>query len=88
MPELCRFYGIQISMRWNEFGRHNAPHIHAKYGDQKIALNFNGEILAGSISVNKLRLVREWITIHKNELEQAWICAAMQDDIQKIAPLA
>lgn len=30
MPEISRFFGIIITMYWND---HNPPHFHAQYGD-------------------------------------------------------
>ena len=30
MPEISRFYGIVITMYWND---HNPPHFHARYGE-------------------------------------------------------
>jgi hypothetical protein len=33
MPELSRFYGITISMYFNDTSQHHKPHIHAYYGD-------------------------------------------------------
>ena len=32
MPELARFYGIRIQMRFRD---HNPPHFHAEYGEFK-----------------------------------------------------
>jgi hypothetical protein len=29
VPEICRFFGMVITMNYNE---HNPPHFHARYG--------------------------------------------------------
>ena len=36
MPEICRFYGIVIAVFFDE---HNPPHFHARYGDDKAAID-------------------------------------------------
>lgn len=74
-------------MNWKEFGRHNAPHIHAEYGGDEVVVDFDGRVLAGGFQSKKLRLLQEWINARKDELTQAWDCAIRQDDMAKIAPL-
>ena len=32
----------------------------------------NGEILDGSLPTNALKLVREWLKLHKDELQKMW----------------
>jgi hypothetical protein len=32
MPEISLFYGIRITMNWDE---HNPPHFHVKYAEYK-----------------------------------------------------
>ncbi|RMF00300.1 MAG: DUF4160 domain-containing protein [Chloroflexi bacterium] len=34
MPEVSRFYGIIIAMYY-EFGRHQLPHFHTRYGEHR-----------------------------------------------------
>jgi phosphomannomutase len=38
MPEISRFFGIIISMFYDE---HNPPHFHARYDEHKIAVGIN-----------------------------------------------
>jgi len=35
MPTISIFYGIQIMMYFYDYGKHNAPHIHAEYQDEE-----------------------------------------------------
>ena len=35
MPEISRFFGIIIAVFYDD---HNPPHIHARYGGQKVAI--------------------------------------------------
>ncbi len=48
MPEISRFYGIIIAMF---FGDHNPPHLHARYGTEKVAIEIESlRILEGHLS--------------------------------------
>lgn len=85
MPEISRFFGIIIRMYYDD---HNPPHLHGEYGGNKILLDFQGNILRGSMgSRTALRLVREWIDLHHEELEKNWDIARVGEEIRKIAPL-
>lgn len=54
MPEISRFLGIVIRMFYDD---HNPPHLHAEYGGNKVLLDFQGNILQGSLkSKTALRL--------------------------------
>ena len=69
MPEICRFYGIIIQMFFND---HNPPHFHVVYGEYKAVININDEIVEGSMPNRALKLVFEWMDIHKLELLENW----------------
>jgi len=47
VPRISGFYGITILMYWNE-GHHARPHFHARYAGEAAALDFAGEVIAGS----------------------------------------
>ena len=52
---------------------HNPPHIHAIYGDDMAAITIaDGKILEGALPYKALELVREWISLHKDELLAIW----------------
>ena len=38
MPEVCRFYGIVISIYYND---HGPPHFHARYGDNQAVIGID-----------------------------------------------
>jgi hypothetical protein len=58
---------------------HPPPHFHARYaGDEAVFAIATGELLAGSLPPRALRLVREWLEEHRDEL------AAMTDLIKII----
>ena len=44
MPVLSMFYGIIVSMYFEKDGKHSEPHFHAKYGEYKAEVDFNGQI--------------------------------------------
>lgn len=72
MPVLSRFYGIVIRMYFQQ-AEHNPPHIHALYGEDMAAVDIQtGAVLEGHLPPKALAMVREWATIHKNDLLQMW----------------
>lgn len=87
MPEICRFYGIIISMNWWE-PRHHAPHIHAHYQEDQATIDIDtGQVLAGSLPGRALSLVREWMVLHREELQELWQRAQAREPLHKIEPL-
>lgn len=85
MPEISRFFGIIIRMFFDE---HNPPHIHAEYQGRKAVFDLNGNVARGDIaSRTATRLVREWIELHADELQEDWELAQAGKEIKKIAPL-
>ena len=86
MPELCRFYGIIISIF---FGDHNPPHFHARYGNHKAAINIqNLTVLEGKLPPRALGMVIEWAAIHQDELLDDWELASSNQPLRKINPLS
>ena len=70
MPEISRFYGIRITMNYND---HLPPHFHAAYGsDEAQIIIATGEILNGSLPSRAAKMVREWTDLHRLALEENW----------------
>ncbi len=85
MPEISRFYGIIVSMFYDD---HNPPHFHARYGEYKIVIDINSlRILEGSFPPRALGLIIEWASLHKADLLKDWELAAKNLPPQKIEPL-
>ncbi len=85
MPEISRFFGIIISMYYNE---HNPPHFHVRYGDQKALISIdNLTIFEGELSPRTLGIVIEWAAINKQELQDNWRLARDFQPLNKIKPL-
>jgi hypothetical protein len=89
MPELSRFFGIVITMHAEAGERHNIPHIHARYGEHRVALSIaTGDVLTGSLPKPQLRLVQAWVELRRTELEKDWQLLMTGRTPKKISPLA
>ena len=85
MPVISVFFGIIIRMFYRE---HGVPHFHAEHQGQQATFTFNGEVLAGTIrSQTALRLIREWATAHRTELDANWNRIEVGETLERIAPL-
>ncbi len=85
MPELSRFYGVQIKMYFDD---HHPPHFHAIYaGDQAVIEIDTLAVIAGNLPSRALGLVIEWASMHRTELREAWIHAENLEPTEKIEPL-
>lgn len=84
MPTISEFFGIFIQIRFLD---HNPPHFHAKYGDQKVIIEIESGIVKGEMSERALRLIFEWLDMHREELKQAWEKAKNGEQPNKIEPL-
>jgi hypothetical protein len=85
MPVVAVFFGIVIRMFYRE---HGVPHFHAEYQGQQASFAFDGSLLAGTIhSRTALRLIREWATARRAELEANWEHLKAGEPLDRIAPL-
>jgi hypothetical protein len=85
VPVVSVFFGIIIRMFYLE---HGVPHFHAEHQGQQATFTFDGEILAGRIqSRTALRMIKEWATTHRSELETNWSHIQAGETIDRIAPL-
>ena len=84
MPEISRFYGIIIRMRYND---HPPPHFHARYGEQEVTVEIMSGRIHGVMSRPALNLIWTWLDLHRDELEANWARAQAQEPLQFIAPL-
>lgn len=83
MPEISRFYGIIIKMYFLA-SEHNPPHIHAIYNKNIAVIDIQTlEVIKGEIPKRALRLVKEWVFIHKKEIKDIW----ETQQFKKIEPL-
>ena len=60
MPAISMFYGIIIYLYYFDNKQHHLPHIHAKYQSEEAIISIpDGNILEGSIPLNKMKLVEQ-----------------------------
>jgi hypothetical protein len=70
------------------FDEHDPPHFHAEYQGAKAVFDFSGNVLKGALSSRTAtRLVREWIDLRLNELQEDWELSKAGKEMKKIAPL-
>ena len=63
---------------------HNPPHIHAIYNEDVAAIDFmTGEVIEGELPPKALAMVREWLGLHKDTLQEIW----ETQEFKKIPPL-
>ena len=85
MPTLSRFFGIVVSMNWND---HPPPHFHARYAEHEAVIRLDTlEMEAGNLPRRALALVLEWAAQHRAELWDNWDRTRMRQPMQPIAPL-
>lgn len=85
MPRLATFYGIVI---WMYRPDHQPAHFHARYGEHEASIALSSlDVVAGSLPPRAMRLVREWATLHEDELAANWQRAQALEPLVEIAPL-
>ena len=85
MPIVSQFYGIIISMFFNDTDKHHLPHIHVQYAEYRCT--FEGNILSGNIPNKQRKLVQAWIEIRKEDLNTLWNMLQSGDGCFTIEPL-
>lgn len=85
MPEISLFYGIRITMFYDD---HNPPHFHVEYNGRKALIDIiNAQVIRGSLPPKQLKLVLAWCVIHQDELMQNWELSKDDFPLNKINPL-
>ena len=88
MPVISMFYGLIVTMYYLDTKQHKLPHIHVKYNDFEAVYEIpNGNLLGGSLPINKEKLVKAWIEIHQEELMANWQLASTGNKVFTIDPL-
>ena len=84
MPEISRFLGIIIAMFYRD---HSPPHFHAIYGEYEITVEIESGVINGRFPKRALKLVFEWLELHKDELLENWRLAEQRQPLNKVTPL-
>ena len=88
MPTISMFYGILVSIFYEDDVQHHLPHIHVRYHGKNASIAIDdGRLLAGDFPARQLRMVQVWVDIHKDELMADWELAVAGDEPFRIAPL-
>lgn len=69
MPEISNFYGIVITMYFPE---HNPPHFHVRYNEYRASIDIQTGKVTGEMPRRALKLVYDWLDLHKDELLENW----------------
>ena len=82
------FYGLIVSLYFQDNRQHKSPHIHVKYQDDEAVFRIpDGELLSGEILPAKMKLVAAWIELHRDDLMANWQLAVSGQQPYKIEPL-
>ena len=85
MPAISRFFGIVITMNYND---HSPPHFHVRYGNQKALVAIDTlALIRGHLPPRVLGFVVEWASQHRTALAENWDLARRQQPLQPIQPL-
>lgn len=84
MPEISRFYGIVITINYDD---HLPPHFHARYSGDRASITLEGEVIGGRLPRRALTLVRLWARQHQAELASDWVRASRLEPLLPIPPL-
>ena len=87
MPELSRFYGINVYMYSEPDSPHKLPHIHAEYQGQEVVVSLDGHVLEGDLPSRKLRMLLVWMEMRHAELTENWKLLAEGKRFFKVEPL-
>jgi hypothetical protein len=70
------------------YDEHNPPHFHAEYQGNRAVIDFRGNVIRGDLgSRTALRLVRDWVDLHEDELQEDWELARAGQELKEIEPL-
>ena len=84
MPEICRFFGIIVSLYWRD---HNPPHIHFTYGGYECSISVTERIVDGKVRSKVITKVNEWMDLHESEILSLWEKAQKGEKLFHIEPL-
>ena len=84
MPTISEFFGIRIMIRFLD---HNPPHFHAEYQKDRIIVDIKNGKIKGEMSERAIRLILEWLDLHRDELMTAWEQASEGNEPINIEPL-
>lgn len=85
VPTICRFFGITITMYFDD---HDPPHFHARHASDGAKIEIESlEIMDSTLERRQLRFVLAWAELHQDELLANWRRARAGETLEDIEPL-
>ncbi|HET8771963.1 MAG TPA: DUF4160 domain-containing protein [Gemmatimonadaceae bacterium] len=84
MPIISRFLGISASMYYLD---HDPPHFHVAYGGFRATVGIRDGVVRGQFPRRAAAHAREWLALHRAELETNWERARRREPLFPITPL-
>jgi len=84
MPEISTFYGLIVLMNFKD---HSPPHFHVWYGEYKTIVTIKDGIVKGEMPQRALKMIFDWLEIHRIELMEDWKLSQKGEPLKKIEPL-
>ena len=66
---------------------HNPPHFHTRYNEYRAIIDIETGNVVGEMPKRALKLVLEWLELHKNELMENWRKMENGESLATINPL-
>jgi hypothetical protein len=88
VPRVSAFYGIVISMYFDEANHPGRPHFHAQCAGVSASYDIETlEPIAGRLPRRAAKLVRRWARLHQDDLRRNWGLLRSDGQVIPIAPL-
>jgi hypothetical protein len=85
VPRISSFYGIDIEMYFDD---HAPPLLEARYRRQEALIVIEtGDVYAGALPGRALRLVREWLAPHRDDIACNFDRGVALEPLETVAPL-
>ena len=85
MPELSRFYGIRITIYFDD---HPPSHFHAEYGEYEAVFSIkDGEMIQGKLPKIAKKLVKKWYKLQQDKILETWEHIQNDELFDKVPPL-
>lgn len=69
------------------YREHNPPHFHVRYQGYEVSVQIESGVVSGEMPSRALKLVFEWMALHKEELLENWSLAENRKPLIEIEPL-
>lgn len=69
------------------FSDHAPAHFHAWYGEYKVIVHIQDAVVKGEMPGRALKMILEWLDLHREELMDNWQKAQAGSQLEKIEPL-